>query len=248
MCIFVKIETVKPDQTISFSCMASTAVLAQAFRYYNVKGSRNVHKHETQDNFITVNTYISTDFIISKNCTHSERSDKCIDFTMIITSRNNAPISNFGEVKGKQFPTVFKKIEKNKKKNDGKTVILYAKPVFDQIVFFYMVEIQKIITYKYLKFSPNIIEIFDFYENFFVPYEFVNKSNVYEICQKRENLHRNDNDLSSNDFKYLLFFKNVDKILLAQSKHLKMYYKVPYIIQILTKIRQIPEYFDPYGT
>ncbi|KAF0764144.1 Uncharacterized protein FWK35_00010436, partial [Aphis craccivora] len=26
----------------------------------------------------------------------SERSDECIDFTMIITSRNNAPISNYG--------------------------------------------------------------------------------------------------------------------------------------------------------
>ncbi|KAF0737872.1 Uncharacterized protein FWK35_00032988 [Aphis craccivora] len=75
----------------------------------------------------------------------SERSDKCIDFTMMcvfffcffvfvsvysITSRNNAPISNYGggfrckseypwciiEVKSKHFPTVFKKIEKNKKK------------------------------------------------------------------------------------------------------------------------------------
>ncbi|KAF0755816.1 Uncharacterized protein FWK35_00026114, partial [Aphis craccivora] len=55
-----------------------------------------------------------------------------------ITSRNNAPISNFGggfrckseypwciiEVKSKHFPTVFKKkIEKNKKKNNGKTGI-----------------------------------------------------------------------------------------------------------------------------
>ncbi|KAE9537404.1 hypothetical protein AGLY_006427 [Aphis glycines] len=28
---------------------------------------------------------------------NSERSDKCIDFTMIITSRNNASISNFGD-------------------------------------------------------------------------------------------------------------------------------------------------------
>ncbi|KAF0769312.1 Uncharacterized protein FWK35_00000742 [Aphis craccivora] len=28
--------------------------------------------------------------------TNSERSDECIDFTMIITSRNNAPISNYG--------------------------------------------------------------------------------------------------------------------------------------------------------
>ncbi|KAE9538950.1 hypothetical protein AGLY_005532 [Aphis glycines] len=27
---------------------------------------------------------------------NSERSDECIDFTMIITSRNNAPISNYG--------------------------------------------------------------------------------------------------------------------------------------------------------
>ncbi|KAF0753059.1 Uncharacterized protein FWK35_00017543 [Aphis craccivora] len=47
-----------------------------------------------------------------------------------ITSQNNVPISNFGggfrwkseypwrsiEVKSKHFPTVFKKIEKNKKK------------------------------------------------------------------------------------------------------------------------------------
>ncbi|KAF0770718.1 Uncharacterized protein FWK35_00008485 [Aphis craccivora] len=55
-----------------------------------------------------------------------------------ITSRNNVPISNFGggfrciseytwciiEVKSKHFPTVFKKIVKNKKqKNDGKTGI-----------------------------------------------------------------------------------------------------------------------------
>ncbi|KAF0759981.1 DUF2236 domain-containing protein, partial [Aphis craccivora] len=28
--------------------------------------------------------------------TYSERSEECIDFTMIITSRNNAPISNYG--------------------------------------------------------------------------------------------------------------------------------------------------------
>ncbi|KAF0748197.1 Uncharacterized protein FWK35_00027844 [Aphis craccivora] len=27
--------------------------------------------------------------------TNSERSEECIDFTMIITSRNNAPISNY---------------------------------------------------------------------------------------------------------------------------------------------------------
>ncbi|KAF0764853.1 Uncharacterized protein FWK35_00003934 [Aphis craccivora] len=33
---------------------------------------------------------------VDKWKTDSERSDECIDFTMIITSRNNAPISNFG--------------------------------------------------------------------------------------------------------------------------------------------------------
>ncbi|KAF0727036.1 Uncharacterized protein FWK35_00034466 [Aphis craccivora] len=31
-----------------------------------------------------------------KKLSNSERSEECIDFTMIITSRNNAPISNFG--------------------------------------------------------------------------------------------------------------------------------------------------------
>ncbi|KAF0743293.1 Uncharacterized protein FWK35_00023227, partial [Aphis craccivora] len=60
----------------------------------------------------------------------SERSNECIDFTMIISSRNNASISNFKGgfrwkseypwctigVKSKHFPTVFKKIEKNKQK------------------------------------------------------------------------------------------------------------------------------------
>ncbi|KAF0768289.1 Uncharacterized protein FWK35_00011232 [Aphis craccivora] len=59
-------------------------------------------------------------------------NDECIDFTMIfcvsvysISSRNNAPISNFGEVKSsKHFLTVFKKIEKNKEKNDGKREFL----------------------------------------------------------------------------------------------------------------------------
>ncbi|KAF0691134.1 Uncharacterized protein FWK35_00033503 [Aphis craccivora] len=61
---------------------------------------------------------------------NSERSEECIDFTMIITSRNNAPISNYEggfrckseypwciiEVKSEHLPTVFKKIEKHKKK------------------------------------------------------------------------------------------------------------------------------------
>ncbi|KAF0768885.1 Uncharacterized protein FWK35_00017126 [Aphis craccivora] len=68
-------------------------------------------------------TYI-THHIISSNPLiqhrNSERSDECIDFTMIITSPNNASSSNFGggfrckseylwciiEVKSKHLPTV----------------------------------------------------------------------------------------------------------------------------------------------
>ncbi|KAF0768096.1 Uncharacterized protein FWK35_00018102 [Aphis craccivora] len=35
-------------------------------------------------------------FLFHTNCVNSERSEECIDFTIIITSRNNAPISNYG--------------------------------------------------------------------------------------------------------------------------------------------------------
>ncbi|KAF0768090.1 Uncharacterized protein FWK35_00000696, partial [Aphis craccivora] len=76
-----------------------------------------------------------------------------------ITSRNNAPISNFGggfrckseypwciiEVKSKYFPTVFKKIEKNKKKMTQKREFL-RKNRFSTNSIFYMVVIQKLIT------------------------------------------------------------------------------------------------------
>ena len=86
-----------------------------------------------------------------------------------ITSRNNAPISNFGggfrckseypwciiEVKSKHFPTVFKKIEKNKKKMTEKREFL-RKTNFRPNRFFYMIVIQKTNHCKYLKFSPNV--------------------------------------------------------------------------------------------
>ncbi|KAF0769056.1 Uncharacterized protein FWK35_00009762 [Aphis craccivora] len=79
---------------------------------------------------------------------NSERSDECIDFTMNITSRNNAPISNYGgsfrckseypwciiEFKSKHFPTVFKKIEK---KNDGKTRIFTQNQFSTKSIFLY---------------------------------------------------------------------------------------------------------------
>ncbi|KAF0751436.1 interferon-inducible double-stranded RNA-dependent protein kinase activator A [Aphis craccivora] len=121
--------------------------------------------------------FISRRYKILENFTNSERSDECIDFTMIITSRNNVPISNFGgafrckseypwciiEVKSKHFPTVFKKIEK--KKNDGKREFL-RKISFRPNRFFYIVT----------------IAIFDFYD-----------SNFYEIGRKRENFIYKEN-------------------------------------------------------
>ncbi|KAE9536738.1 hypothetical protein AGLY_006971 [Aphis glycines] len=106
----------------------------------------------------------------------SERSDECIDFTMMyifflfvfvsvysITSRNNASISNFGsgfrwkskypwciiEEKSKHFPTVFKKSRKTKKKTEKREFL--RKISFRPNRFFYMVT----------------TEIFDFYANFF---------------------------------------------------------------------------------
>ena len=97
----------------------------------------------------------------------SERSDECIDFTMMcvfffvsvysITSQNNAPNSNYGggvrckseytwciiEVKSKHFPTFFKKIKK--KKMTEKREFL-RKTNFRPNRFFYMVVIQKLMT------------------------------------------------------------------------------------------------------
>ncbi|KAE9524078.1 hypothetical protein AGLY_015559 [Aphis glycines] len=114
----------------------------------------------------------------SPQYSNSERSDEFIDFTMMyvffvsvysITSRNNASISNFGggfrwkseypwciiEVKSKHFPTAFKKIEKNKKKNDGKTGIFTQNQFLTESIFLYGCNL-KTNHCKYLKFSPNV--------------------------------------------------------------------------------------------
>ncbi|KAF0764748.1 Uncharacterized protein FWK35_00004686 [Aphis craccivora] len=76
-----------------------------------------------------------------------------------ITSRNNAPNSNFGggfrckieypwciiKIKSNHLPTVFKKIEKNKKKITEKREFLRT-TIFRPNRSFYMVVIQKLIT------------------------------------------------------------------------------------------------------
>ncbi|KAE9525938.1 hypothetical protein AGLY_013987, partial [Aphis glycines] len=80
---------------------------------------------------------------------------------------------------------VFKKIEKNKKKNDGKTGIFTQNQFSTESIFLYGCN-SKTNHCKYLKFLPNVYttEIFDFYANFFLKC----RSNFYEICRKRENL------------------------------------------------------------
>ncbi|KAE9541249.1 hypothetical protein AGLY_004494 [Aphis glycines] len=154
---------------------------------------------------------------------------------IIITSRNNASISKFGggfrwkseypwciiKVKSKHFPTVFKKIEKNKKKNDGKTGIFTQNQFSTESIFLYGCNL-KTNHCKYLKFSPNVYvsviyiqlnltEIFDFYANFFfeVSFKFLRNLSKTRKFAMRLNFKfstksRNDNDLSSNDFKYFI--------------------------------------------
>ncbi|KAF0773973.1 Uncharacterized protein FWK35_00000210, partial [Aphis craccivora] len=100
-----------------------------------------------------------------------ERGDECIDFIMmcVITSRNNASISNFGcsfRWK-KEYPwctievkTFSNSIQKNgekqkKKKNDGKTGI-FTQNQFSTKSIFYMVVIQKLIIFKFFRKRENL--------------------------------------------------------------------------------------------
>ncbi|KAF0759329.1 Uncharacterized protein FWK35_00017352 [Aphis craccivora] len=107
---------------------------------------------------------------IYKSCIvlDSERNDECIDFTMMcvffffvlsvysITSRNIAPISNFGggfRCKS-EYPWCIKSFQKNRekqKKNDGKTEIFTQNQLSTKSIFFFMVVIQKLITFKILR-------------------------------------------------------------------------------------------------
>ncbi|KAE9545351.1 hypothetical protein AGLY_000894 [Aphis glycines] len=211
------------------------------------------------------------DMRICLNFDNSERSDECIDFTMIITSQNNAPISNYGGWfpigKKLTFSNIFQNNREKQKKNDGKTGIFTQNQFSTESIFLYGCN-SKTNHCKYLKISPNIYnsiifihvgkKILDDQKNLKIVYT----SNFYEICRKRENLQvflelaikktrsiiiekilsafefkiftksRNDNDLSSNDFKYLLLFKKHNFFLLA------------FEVQILTKTRQNHEYLQ----
>ncbi|KAF0749150.1 Uncharacterized protein FWK35_00014564 [Aphis craccivora] len=131
----------------------------------------------------------------------SERSEEFIDFTMmcVITSRNNAPISNFGggfRCKS-EYPwyiiefKIFKKIEKNKKKMTEKREFL-RKTSFRQNRFFYMVVIKKLITVNTLNFHPNLR--FD---------------NLIQVIHTTPNVQHSDTPYPFNlKFLYWLPFKN----------------------------------------
>ncbi|KAE9531405.1 hypothetical protein AGLY_010611, partial [Aphis glycines] len=144
-------------------------------------------------------------------CVDSERSDECIDFTMMyvfffvsgysVTSRNNASISNFGGgFRWKsEYPWCI--IEKNKKKNDGKTGIFTQNQFSTESIFLYGCN-SKTNYCKYLNFSPNVnvsviytvkfsknTEIFDFYANFFfeVSFKFLRNLSKTRKCAMRLN-------------------------------------------------------------
>ncbi|KAE9545782.1 hypothetical protein AGLY_001325 [Aphis glycines] len=164
---------------------------------------------------------------------NSERSEECIGFTMIITSRNNAPISNYGggfRCKS-EYPWCIikfsKKSRKTNKKNDGKTAI-FTQNQFSTKSIFFMVCRKKFLD------DQKVLKIY-----YKVSYEL---SNFYEICQKRENLQRNDNDLSQTILNICYFSKSIShrylKILPAQ------FFLLAFEVQILTKIRQNYEYLQ----
>ncbi|KAF0746670.1 Uncharacterized protein FWK35_00016093, partial [Aphis craccivora] len=106
----------------------------------------------------------------------------CVCVCVLITIRNNAPISNYegGFRCNSEYPwcIIEVKIQKNQekqKKNDGKTGISIKS------TFLYGFN-SKTNHCKYLKFSKNCYQCTLFVD---LPYEF---SNFYEICRKRENL------------------------------------------------------------
>ncbi|KAE9528814.1 hypothetical protein AGLY_012389 [Aphis glycines] len=152
---------------------------------------------------------------------------------MIITSRNNASISNFGgDFRWKsEYPWCIiefsKKSRKTKKKNDEKTGIFTQNQFSTESIFLYGCN-SKTNHCKYLKFSPN----FKFLQNLSKTRKFAKKTRSIIIRK---------------------ILTVVDKIFLALSKYLKILYKVSHMhnffllafeVQILTKIRQNYEYLQ----
>ncbi|KAE9532144.1 hypothetical protein AGLY_010346 [Aphis glycines] len=155
--------------------------------------------HDCRNKIVTKSNLLPETILILD----SERSDECIDFTMIITSQNNASISNFGggfrwkseypwciiQVKSNYFSTVFKKNREKQKKNDGKTGIFTQNQFSAESIFLYGCN-SKTNHCKNLKFSPNVYttEYFDFF--FEVLFKFLrnlSKTRKFAIILKIKN-------------------------------------------------------------
>ncbi|KAE9543913.1 hypothetical protein AGLY_001891 [Aphis glycines] len=174
----------------------------------------------------------------------SSKNASIFDFSPSLKRKLNL-VGTLGGQKLKIF-NIFEMNREKPKENEGKTGFFFAK-----ILFFYNSKTNRC---KYLKFSPNTIEIFNFSKYFFflnndkifladqkilkieykVSYKLFLNSNLYEICQNCENLQVILwlENLLKIWYKILhkFFFKYlVDKIFLALSKYLKMLYKVPHM-------------------
>ncbi|KAF0772151.1 Uncharacterized protein FWK35_00001835 [Aphis craccivora] len=101
-----------------------------------------------------------------------------------------------------EIPNSFQKHWEKPKKIKDKREFL-GKTSFRPNRFFYTVVIQKLITVITCNFHQNFMLTTEI-----VPFEF---SNFYEICRKRENLLRNDNDLSQTILNICNYSKSISR-------------------------------------
>ncbi|KAF0773852.1 Uncharacterized protein FWK35_00003100 [Aphis craccivora] len=150
---------------------------------------------------------------------NSERSEECIDFTMIITSRNNAPITNFGGgfrcvskypwyiIQVKTFSNSFQKNREKQKKMTEKRDFL-RKTSFRPNRFFFMIVIQKLITFTFLR---NLSKTRKFTSNFEVEKSVPNDNDIYpqtilNICHYSKMIHTAPNVQQSGTHLPTFFF------------------------------------------
>ncbi|KAF0771656.1 Uncharacterized protein FWK35_00001259, partial [Aphis craccivora] len=148
---------------------------------------------------------------------------------MLITSRNNTPISNFGggfRCKS-EYPWCIIEVKISKKsrktkKNDGKTGIFTQNQFSTNSVFLYGCN-SKTNCCKYLKFSPNVYVSVIYTELNFQKTSTFFVSNFYEICRKRENLQDlkyNINISRRHNFFLLAFELRVENLIQGFSQNL----------------------------
>ncbi|KAF0760900.1 Uncharacterized protein FWK35_00011277 [Aphis craccivora] len=139
-------------------CVCLRKIIFDLISYHSVfKQQGNIQTCKTTHYYINLNLMKWELPVIAKN---SERNDECIDFTMIMTSRNNTSISNFvGGFRCKSeyawFIIEFQKNREKQKKNDGKTRIFTQNQFSTKSIFLYGCN-SKTNHCKYLKFSPNV--------------------------------------------------------------------------------------------